>query len=480
MRNSGVYPDNFTYTFALKACAGLLDIQGGKEIHYWIDRNGIELDVFVGSALVDMYAKCGCMDEAQHVFDKMSHRNVVSWTAMISGYWQNGLASEAIRLFNEMRIAGVILDSVTLMNVLPACAHLAALQQGKVVHGCIIKNNFSGNVSVGTSLLDMYAKCRSFEDAQQLFDKMSERDVILWNAMIVGCAQNGDTDKALRLFHQMQLENVTPNLVTIVSVLPACAHLAALQQGKWMHAYIIRSGFESDVSVGNCLIDMYIKCGSVEVAGQLFERMSQRSVVSWTVMILGYGMHGQVEDALNLFSQMQQTGMKPDHVTFTAVLSACRHAGLLDKGRQYFDSMNQDYCVPPRMEHYACMVDLLGRAGHFDEAQDLMKKMPLQPDNNVLGALLGGCRIHHNVELAEHVSRQLFEIDPKNAGNYVLLSNIYAAAGQWHGVAKIRTLLKERGLKKIPGSSWIEIRNSVHAFLGGELDWADEASGVYA
>eukprot|EP01018_Ginkgo_biloba_P030284 Gb_21439 [translate_table: standard] len=468
MRRSGMYPDNFTFPFVLKACASLSALQEGKEIHYHVVRSGFESDVFIGTALIDMYAKCLSIEKARHVFDKTSQRNLVSWNAMIAGYAQNGYADETLKLFRQMQAEGIKPDSVTIVSVLPVCAHLQILQEGKEIHNYIIRGGFDSRVSVGTSLIDMYAKCGYVEDARHVFDKMFRRDVVSWNAMIAGYAQNGHANKALALFHQMQHDEVTPNSVTLLSVLPACAHLAALQQGKWIHDYTIRSGIESDVSVGTALIDMYAKCGSIEIARQLFEKMSKRDLVSWNAMIAGYAMHGHGENALALFSQMKQTGMKPDHITFIGVLSACNHAGLVDEGWHYFDCMSREYCITPRVEHYACMVGLLGRAGHLDEAQELIKRMPFEPDAGVWGTLLGACSVHCNIELAERVSKHLFVLEPKKAGNYILLSNIYAAAGRWDGVAKMRTMLKDKGLKKSPGCSWIEIENTVHPFLVGD------------
>eukprot|EP01018_Ginkgo_biloba_P036700 Gb_40432 [translate_table: standard] len=468
MQREGIQPNKFTFPFVLKACAGLSALQEGKEIHNHIVRTGFESDVFVGNSLVAMYANCGSVQIARQVFDNMSERDVVSWNAMIDGYNQNGHADEALTLFNRMQLEGIKPNLVTLVSVLPACAHLTALQQGKWIHGCIIRSGFEWDVVVLTALVDMYAKCRSMEEARQLFDKMSKRNVVSWTAMIAGYAQNGQANEALTLFSQMNMAEIKPNSVTMGSVLLGCAHLAALQQGKWMHGYVVRNGFESDVVVGTALIDMYAKCGSVETARRLFDLMSERDVVSWSAMIAGYGMHGYGEDALALFSQMQQAGMKPNSITFVSVLSACSHAGLVDEGWQYFDCMIKNYSIIPRVEHYACMVDLLGRAGCLDEAQEFIRKMPLQPGATVWGALLAACRIHCNIELGEHIAEHLFYLEPENAGCYVLLSNIYAAAGRWDDVAKVRTMMKGRGLKKKPGCSFIEVNNRVHAFFVGD------------
>eukprot|EP01018_Ginkgo_biloba_P019534 Gb_23934 [translate_table: standard] len=467
MKLTGIQPNKFTFPFVLKACASLSALQDGMGIHDDIIRDGFESDHFVGNSLVAMYAKCGSIETARQVFDKMLVRDLISWNAMIAGYAQNGHAKEAWTLLKEMQRQGIKPDLITVVSILPVCSLVYGLQQGKGFHTYLIRSGFESSVFASNALVDMYAKCGSTEIARQLFDKMYKRDVISWNAMIAGYAQNGHWNEALILLSQMQLQNVKPNLVTMASILSACAHLSALQQGKEIHGYIIRSETISDV-VGNALIDMYAKCGSIEIARQLFDKMSKGNVVSWNAMIAGYGMHGHSENALSLFSQMQQKGMKPDHITFVSVLSACSYACLLDEGIRCFNSMSQDYCITPMVEHYACMVDLLGRSGLLDEAHNLIKNMPLKPNGAVWGALLGACRIHGNIVLGEHAAEHLFELEPENSGCYVLLSHIYAEAGRWDGVAKVRKIMKDRRVKKSPGCSWIEINNRVHTFFMGD------------
>eukprot|EP01018_Ginkgo_biloba_P037492 Gb_02031 [translate_table: standard] len=479
MHLAGMKPNPITMSSVLPACARLQALQQGKWIHDYIIRSGIELDVYVGTALIDMYVKCGCIESARQVFDDMSKRNECSWNSMIAGYAQNGDANEALALFHQMQLAGMTPNAVTMVSVLSTLAHSDDLQQGKRVHDYIIRTGFESNVFVGSALIDMYTKCGSIGIARQVFEKLSERDVVSWTAMIAGYAQNGYANEALTLFHQMKLAGVIPDSATMVSVLSACAHLGALQQGKLIHDYIIRCGLESDVFVGTALIDMYAKCGSVDIARKCFDKMSERDVVSWNAMIAGYGMHGHGEDALVVFSHMQQIGMKPNWVTFICVLCACSHAGLVNEGSQNFGRMKRDYCITPKMKHYACMVDLLGRAGHLDEAEDFIKKMPLEPDASVWGALLGACRIHCNVELGVLVAGRLFDLEPEDAGYYVLVSNIYAAAGRWDSVAKVRTIMKDRGLKKTPGCSLIDINNHVHAFLVGDRSHP-ESEKIYA
>eukprot|EP01018_Ginkgo_biloba_P008990 Gb_03996 [translate_table: standard] len=468
MELTGVKPDSATVVSVLPACAGLVALQQGKEIHAYVIKHRIESDVVVGNAVLAMYAKCESMNDARLVFDKMIQRDVVSWNTIIAGYAQNGYCEEALKLFHQMQLAKVKPDCLTIVSVLQVCGRAADLQQGKEVHEYIVRSRFDSDIFVRNGLIDMYAKYDSIDDARRLFDMMVERDVVSWNAMIVGYVQNGHFDQALKLFCQMGLTGMKPDSVTIVSLLCSCARLATMQQGKEIHAYINRNGFQLNIFVVNALIDMYAKCGSLYHARQLFDKMCQRDAVSWTAMIVGYGMHGHGEEALSLFHQMQQAGMKADHITLIAVLVACSHAGLVDEGWQYFNRMRQDFSITPRLEHYACMVDILGRSGHLDEAHDFIKKMPLEPNVGVWGALLGACRIHSNVELGERVAEHLFQIAPDHTGYYVLLSNIYAAAARWDGVAKVRTMIKDRGLKKNPGCSWIEVENRVHSFLVGD------------
>eukprot|EP01018_Ginkgo_biloba_P019070 Gb_40766 [translate_table: standard] len=468
MQRASVQPDSFTFPCVLKACASLASLQQGMEIHVYIIKGGFDLDVFVKSALVAMYAKCGSLESARHVFDKMSQRDAVSWNAMITGYTQNKHYDEALKLFWQMESEGVNPTKYTITSVLSACAGIVDLQQGKDIHDYISRSGLEFDVFVSNALIAMYAKCGSIKDAYDVFNKMLQRDVVSWNAMIAGYAQNGFCADALELFSEMELRGVEPDLVTIASVLPACTHLAALQQGKEIHAYMITSGFNPDVFVDNAFIDMYAKCGSIENARQLFDRMSHRDVVSWNVTIMGYGMHGHGQEALSLFSHMQKAFVRPDDITFMAVLSACSHAGLVDEGWQYFDIMSRDYHIIPSVEHYACMVDLLGRAGCLDEAQNFIKKMPFEPNAIVWRALLGACKIYCNMELGEHVAERLLELEPEYAGNYVLLSNIYAAAGRWDDVTKVRAVMKDRGVKKCPGCSWIEIKSRVHSFVVGD------------
>ncbi|KAJ7538802.1 hypothetical protein O6H91_11G063600 [Diphasiastrum complanatum] len=469
MKQEGMQPNNVTVVLLLKAFANLVALEQGRKLHSEIIKRGFLSDVVVASSLVDMYAKCGCTEDARELFDNMSERDVVSWSAMIAGYAQKGLGKEALALYEQMKQEGMQPNNVTFILLLKACASLGALEQGKQLHSEIIKRGFQSDVVVGSTLVDMYAKCGCIEDARELFNNMSERDVVSWNVMLAGYAPNELGKEALALYEQMKQEGMQPNNVTFVLLLKACANLAALEQGKQLHSEIIKRGFQSDVVVSSTLVDMYAKCGCTEDARKLFDNMSERDVVSWSAMIAGYAQNGLAQEALALFEQMQREGTKPDEVTYISVLSACAHSGLVDQGRYVFDSMYKSHGVTPTKEHYACMVDLLGRAGCLADAELFINKMPIQPDSVVWMTLLGAARNHGHVEIGRRAFDHVVKLERKNAAPYVLLSNIFAAAGRKDELAKIRNEMKEAGVKKVPGCSWIEVDNQLHAFVVGDV-----------
>eukprot|EP01018_Ginkgo_biloba_P017565 Gb_32051 [translate_table: standard] len=379
-----------------------------------------------------------------------------------------GRLKEALDILQVMDQRGIRVDSRTYASLLQECINTNAVEEGKRVHVHMINTGFEPDVYLRTKLVIMYAKRGSLEYARHMFDKMSERNVVSWNAMIAGYAQGGHAEEALSLFYQMRGAGMKPDQFTFPSILRACASIVSLEQGKQVHACIVKGENSSNIVLGSALVDMYAKCGSIEDARQVFDKMSERNVVSWTAIITGYGKHGRGKEVFQLFEQMQQEGLKPNYVTFLAILSACSHGGLLNEAWHYFESMSRDYCIKPRVEHYSCIVDLLGRAGRLDEAHDFINKMPFEPHAPIWGTLLGACRMHVNMELGKIAAERLFYLDPQNAGKYVVLSNIYAAAGRWDGVSKVRKLMKDRGVKKEPGCSWIEIQKQVHSFLVGD------------
>lgn len=497
---SGVEPNSYTFPFLLKSCAKVAATHEGKQLHAQILKLGLDSDPFIHTSLINMYAQSneldnarlvfdksvlrdavsftalitgyasrGCMDDARRLFDEIPIRDVVSWNAMISGYTQCGRFEEALTVFHEMREADVPPNDSTMLTLLSACAQSGSLELGNWVKSWVENHGRGSNLRLVNALIDMYSKCGALDTARDLFDGINQRDVISWNVMIGGYSHMSHYKEALALFRLMLRSNIEPNDVTFLGVLPACAHLGALDLGKWIHAYIDKN-FKNltNISLWTSLIDMYAKCGNLEAAKQVFNNMESRNLASWNAMISGLAVHGHAHMALEFFSKMVNEGFKPDDITFVGVLSACNHAGLLDLGRKYFSSMVRDYNISPKLQHYGCLIDLLGRAGLFDEAETLMKNMEMKPDGAIWGSLLGACRVHGRVELGEYAAEQLFELEPENAGAYVLLSNIYARAGRWDDVAKIRTRLNDQGMKKVPGCTSIEVDSIVHEFLVGD------------
>jgi pentatricopeptide repeat protein len=467
MHQSGLLPDNYTFPFVVRSCAVLSALAEGKEVHCNIIKNGFDSDVFVKSSLISMYAQSGETLNSEIVFGEMVVKNIVSWTAMIAGYVQNGFFKQGLGIFWEMVAAGTKPNAVTLISVLPACAGLECLSLGKVIHGYGVKVGLDSDISLMNALIAFYGKCGNVDTARSLFNRMVVKNLVSWNAMIAAYEQNDAARKAIKLFRRMPTERVEYDYITMVSVITACASLGSLNTGRWLHELVNRKGFATNVSIANALIDMYAKCGNIDLAKDVFERLPHRSVVSWSSIIGACASHGNGDDALILFSKMKEEGITPNSFTFTAVLTACRHSGLVEEGRKLFESMTKEYSIVAGIEQCACMVDLLGRAGCLKEAYDFIEWMPVEPDISVWGALLGACRIHGNVELAELVADRLFWLDPKTVTFYVLMSNIYADAGRWEDVVRLKNLMKIKELKKIPGLSVVEVNRKMHTFLSG-------------
>ncbi|PIA63056.1 hypothetical protein AQUCO_00200827v1 [Aquilegia coerulea] len=468
MRKEGLFPNNMTFPFVLKACAKLLDLDLGVKIHTYVLKAGLDFDMFVKTSLLSIYAKCGYVKEAHLLFDEIPVKNVVSWTAIISGYIGVGRYSEAVDLFRRMLEMNLTPDSFTIVRVLSACSQLGDSRNGEWIHRYISNIGMGRNVFVATSLLDMYCKCGNMEKARVVFDETPEKDVVVWGAMICGYASNGLPKEAVELFIEMQSKHVKPDSHTVVGVLSACARLGALELGERVNGLIDKNELLLNPIVGTALIDMYAKCGNIMRAWKIFDAMMERDLVLWNAMISGLAMNGHIKAAFGLFAQMEKMGIQPDGNTFIGLLCGCTHAGLVDEGRRYFDSIHRVYSLIPKIEHYGCMVDLLGRAGLLTEAHQLIKDMPFKANSIVWGALLGGCRIHKDTQLAEHVLKQLIELEPWNSGNYVLLTNIFSVTGRWDDAAKMRLIMNERGLQKSPASSWIEVDGVVHEFRVGD------------
>ncbi|RZC77031.1 hypothetical protein C5167_001168 [Papaver somniferum] len=468
MQTEGTGPDRFTLPYILKACSATSALRMGRTIHCQIFRHGFESDVFVQNGLVALYAKCGKIDQAQVVFDGLGERNIVSWTSILSGYSQNGQPMEALRIFSEMRRFDVKLDWISLVSVLRAYTDVEDLKQGRAVHGSVVKLGLDLEPDMLIALTAMYAKSWEVTVAKFLFNQMETPDVILWNAMISGYAKTGYADEAVELFRMMISKNIKPDSVSVRSAIVAYAQVGSLKLARWIDEFINRSEYKNDVFVNTALIDMYAKCGSVTSARSIFDRMLKKDVVVWSSMIVSYGLHGQGQEAIDLFQEMKLAGVKPNDVTFLGLLIACNHSGLVQEGWEYFYCMTRDHGIEPRHQHYACVVDLLGRGGYLDKAYEFITKMPMEPGITVWGALLSACKIHRRVTLGEYAAERIFSLDPLNAGHYVQLSNLYASVGMWSHVSKVRVLMKEKGLSKDLGYSSIEINGKLQAFRVGD------------
>ena len=534
---AGMRPNAQTLASVLPACGRMQWLYLGKELHGYVVRHEFFSNAFVVNGLVDMYRRCGDMESAFKMFSRFSRKCAASYNAVIAGYWENGnvfrarelfdqmekkgverdriswnsmisgyvaysMFDEAFSLFRDLLKVGIEPDSFTLGSVLAGCADMASIQRGKEIHSHAIVKGLQFNSFVGGALVEMYSKCRDLVAAQRAFDDVTETDLPTWNALISGYARSDQTEKigellqkmkregfepnvytwngiiagyvenkrcdsAMQLFTEMQIANFRPDIYTVGMILAACSKLATIQRGKQVHAYSIRAGHDSYVHIGAALVDMYAKCGDVKQCYRVYNRISDHNLVSHNAMITAYAMHGYGDEGIALFHRMLSDKVRPDHVTFLAVLSSCVHAGSLEIGHECFDLM-ATYNVAPSLKHYTCMVDLLSRAGKLYEAYKLIKNLPMEADAVTWNALLGGCFIHNEDTLGEVAAEKLIELEPDNPGNYVMLANLYASVGKWHYLAQTRQLMKDMGMQKSPGCSWMEDRDGIHVFVASD------------
>ncbi|KAI3456678.1 hypothetical protein Pfo_013341 [Paulownia fortunei] len=453
MHGEGMKANQFTYGSALSACTRLLCLERGKQIQGCVQKGRFVDNLFVQSALVDLHSKCGKMEDACFVFESMERRDLVSWNAMIGGYAAQGLSDNAILVFCWMLREGILPDSFSFGSVLRATVENAGLAKVKIIHGYIFQFGFGSHKFLSGSLIDAYVKCGSMDSANQVYNNMQNKDIVSCTALIRGYACEGtNCTAALQLFNEVQ-RNMAIDGMLLCSMFNICAKTASLSLGRQLHANALKYQNQHDVALGNALIDMYSKSGVIEDAKRVFDEMEEKNIISWTSLITGYGKHGYGHEAVALYVEMEDEGLKPNDVTFLSLLFACSHNGLTTQGWECFNNMVNKHNIVPRAEHYSCLVDLLARAGRLEEAYHLVCKIPSDLDASILGAMLGACSTHGNMNLGQIVASHLFNLEPGNPANYVVLSGIYAAAGLWNNARETRMLMEKKITAKFPGYS---------------------------
>ncbi|KAK2978709.1 hypothetical protein RJ640_026927 [Escallonia rubra] len=478
----GVSVDGQTMASAIKACTSLVDLCIGRVIHGFVICRGLDYDVFVGNSLIDMYSKCNESDCACKVFSEMPQKNIVSWNSLLSGFVHNEKHWDALMLFDSMGKAGIEADSVTLVNLLQVSKYFVDPFRCKFIHSMVVRRGHESNELVINSLIDAYAKCNLINFSWELFNRMKRRDTVTWSTMIAGFTHCGMPDEAIAVYNEMNRVHVKVNSVTMLNLLEACSSSAELKRSKWAHGVAIRRGFATEVAVGTAILDMYSSCGEIEATRKAFDQISQKNIVSWSAMVAAYGMNGLARDALAALADMRLHGLKPNPVTTLSVLSACSHGGLIEEGLAFFEELIEDCGDKLRLEHYSCMVDLLGRAGKLDTAMCMMEKIPdrLKPGASAWGALLSACRKYGNSELGAVAASRVLELEPSNSAGYLLASNMYAAGGSWVDAARMRWLVKEKGVMLVAGYSLVHINNRACRFVAGDKrqPFSDETSHV--
>ncbi|KAI4349983.1 hypothetical protein L6164_010516 [Bauhinia variegata] len=466
MRRSGYCRfDKATLTTMLSGCDGPEFSDLSKTIHGLVFVYGFERQVTVGNALITSYFKCGCFSQGKQVFDEMVERNVITWTAVISGLAQNQFYEDSLSLFAQMRCGAVSPNSLTYLSLLTACSGLQALREGRKIHGLLWKLGMQSDLCIESALMDLYSKCGSLEDAWLIFELAEELDEVSLTVILVAFAQNGFEEEAIQIFTRMVKSGVDidPNMVS--AILGVFGVDASLGLGKQIHSLIIKKNFIQNPFVSNGLINMYSKCGDLYDSLQVFYLMTHKNAISWNSMIAAFARHGDGMRALQLYDEMRVECIAPTDVTFLSLLHACSHAGLVEKGMEILESMTRDHGISPRSEHYACFVDMLGRAGLLEEAKIFIERLPENPGVLVWQALLGACSIHGDSEMGKYAADQLFLAAPDCPAPYILMANIYSNEGKWKERARSIKRMKELGVAKEVGISWIEIEKKVNSFV---------------
>lgn len=482
MNLKGIIPNQYTYPSVLKTCTSMGALEEGEQIHAHLTKSGFDQNLYVCGMLIDMYAKHGEFKTAQGILSQLKEDDVVCWTALISGYVQHDLFIKALQLFRKMQCRGIQLDNIGLASAISGSAGMQALHWGREIHAQSWVRGYSFDLSIRNSLISLYSRCGRVQEAYFAFENTDIDDNISWNALLSGFSQSGLYEEALRVFSRMSKSGVEATLYTFCSAASAAANMPNMILGKQIRGLVMRNGYNYETEISNVLITLYAKCGDIDDAERIFKEIPQKNEVSWNAMITGYSQHGLGNKALNLFEEMKQLGLSPNHVTFLGVISACSHEGLVNEGHEQFLSMNRVYGLAPKPEHYACVVDLLGRSGFVERAKRFVKEMPIETDAMIWRTLLSACAVHKNVEIGEFAAQKLQEMEPGDSAAYVLQSNMYAVAGKWNQRDRPRQLMKERGVKKEPGQSWIEVKGLVHAFSSGSKSHplADSIYGAVA
>ena len=464
--------ESSTYDALISACIGLNSIRGVKRVSSFMSSNGFELDLYMRNRVLLMHVKCGMMTDARRLFVEMPEKNLVTWNTIIGGLVDSGNYDEAFQLFfitwEESSDGGSRIFS----TMIRASAGQGLIFAGRQFHTCALKMGVADDIFVTCALIDMYSKCGSIEDAQCVFDEMPEKTTVGWNSIIAGYALHGYSEKALRMFYEMRDSGVEMDHFTFSMVIRICTRLASLEHAKQAHASLVRHGFGLDIVANTALVDFYSKWGRMEDARHVFDKMPQKNVISWNALIAGYGNHGHGEEAIEMFEQMLREKMRPNHITFLAILSACSYSGLSERGWEYFKSMSSDHKIKPRAMHYACMIELLGQEGLLDEAFALIRSAPFKPTANMWAALLTACRVHENLELGKFAAQKLYGMEPEKLNNYIVLLNIYNSSGNLKEAAAVVQTLRRKGLRMLPACSWIEVKKQPYFFHSGDKSHA--------
>lgn len=471
MASSDDKVNEFALSTAIKAAGAMGVRENGVQVHAVCAKYGFDCSsVVVGNCVVDMYARCGVIEEAVRMFMWMPAVSLISWNVMIAGYVMADRGVDALVLFGRMREVGEVPDEYTFSSIVKSCTCVGDVGKGMQIHGILITGGFglySSNAVAG-ALVDLYVKCGCLPEARSVFDQIEEKNVISWNALILGCAQEGSLPEAMILFRLLRESKMEIDGFVLSSLIGVFADFSLVEQGRQMQAYAAKLRSGEDISVANSLLDLYLKCGLTDEAEKFFGEMTRKNVVSWTVMITGFGKHGLGDEAVRFFYKMLSEGVEPDGVTYLAVLSACSHSGLIEESRELFVKLCADKWIKLQVEHYACMVDVLGRAGRIKEAKSLIDGMPLKASVGIWQTLLGACQVHGDVEMGREVGETLMKMDEYNPVNYVMMSNILLDTGQWKEGEAVREEVKAKNLKKVGGCSWVAVDRRIHYFYSGD------------